>query len=444
MKSELFTSDKVYKSYFILAMPLVLSLVVSLIYNLADTFFVAQTKNTDLVAGVSLATPLFSVLMAIGNIFAQGGNSLISRFLGQKDIRSVRSISASCFYASILVGVVISVIMLIFRVPILYAIGADQDTFVHASSYYYYLAIGAPALILSFIHSNLLRAEGMSKESMFGTILGAVINIVLDPVFISVLNWGAAGAAIATVIGYLCSDIFFAFVVLKKSKALSIHPKDCTATAGEYVQILSIGTPSAIVNIMQSISVVLINQLLLPLGNDKIAAMGIVLKVNLIVLLVITGLTFGGQPLFGYYYGAEDKQHFSQLFRFTTRFISLVSLTLSVGVYMAAPLLLRFMMDDPGIVSQGTIMLRWQVITMVLVGLILLMTIIFQSMGKALASFLLSISRQGMVFVLVLFIAHHLLGYQGILISQALSDLITAILAFYLYKTVLKKSGHVQ
>ena len=177
MNQALFSENKVSKTYIHMALPLVFSLVVTLIYNLADTFFVAQTNNTNLVAGVSLGTPLFTLLMALGNIFGQGGSSLISRMLGQKDHENVQHVSAFCFYVTIFIGIVIAAVMLVFRNPILYVIGANAETYSYASSYYIYLAVGAPIIMLSFIHSNFLRSEGMSKESMIGTILGALFWI---------------------------------------------------------------------------------------------------------------------------------------------------------------------------------------------------------------------------------------------------------------------------
>lgn len=439
MQNELFNDPKVSKAYIRLSMPLVFSMIVTLIYNLADTFFVAQTNDTNLVAGVSLGMPIFTMLMALGNIFAQGGSSLVSRLMGQQDEDGVHHVSSFCFYLSMIVGVIVGAGMLIFRVPILRVIGANEETFAYASDYYIYLAIGAPVIILSFIHSNLLRSEGMSRESMAGTILGAVVNIVLDPIFISFLQWGAAGAAIATVIGYLCVDLFFVFIVLKKSKILSVHPTEMGIPMGYMGQILGIGIPAAIVNLMQSVSVILVNQFLLPFGNDKIAAMGIVLKVNMIALLLLTGLAFGGQPLFGYYYGAGDKKRLSELFHFCIRFISLVAVVLTIIVFVSAPLLIRCFMNQANIISDGTVMLRWQVITMVFVGMILLMTIIFQSMGKVVGSFILSISRQGVIFLIVLFVAYRAAGYMGIIISQAIADMITALVAAILFYKQLKQ-----
>lgn len=439
VENEIFQETNVAKAYIKLSVPLVCSMVVTLIYNLADTFFVAQTNDTNIVAGVSLGMPVFTLLMAMGNIFGQGGSSLVSRLLGQQDEEGVRRTSAFCFYITILVGLVMGVCMLLFRVPLLAVIGASPETFSHASDYYVYLAIGAPIIMLSFIHSNLLRSEGMSKESMAGTILGAVVNIVLDPIFISVWGWGAGGAAIATVIGYLASDLFFVGVVLRKSRVLSVALGKSKVSHRVVSQILKIGVPAAIVNLMQSASVVLMNQFLLPYGNQKIAAMGIVLKISMIALLLLTGFAFGGQPLFGYYYGAGDKARLSALFRFCVRFIGAVAILLTAGIYAAAPFLMRCFMDSEGIVADGTVMLRWQVVTMLFVGLILLMTILFQAMGKATGAFVLSISRQGVLFLLVLIVAYHLAGYEGVVVSQAISDGLTAIVAFGLFQTQLRK-----
>ncbi|MGI5884381.1 MAG: MATE family efflux transporter [Candidatus Spyradocola sp.] len=440
MENEIFQEPKVAKAYMHLSVPLVLSMIVTLIYNLADTFFVAQTNDTNIVAGVSLGMPVFTFLMAIGNIFGQGGSSLISRLLGKQDRSGARHASSFCFYTTILIGVLIAVVMLAFRIPLLRIIGANEETFSHASDYYVYLAIGAPIIMLSFIHSNFLRSEGMSKESMAGTILGAVVNIVLDPIFISVLGMGAKGAAIATVIGYLCGDLFSAIVVATKSKALSMNLSEYKVPASHVGQILGIGVPAAIVNVMQSASVVLMNQFLLPYGNEKIAAMGIVLKVNMIALLLLTGFAFGGQPLFGYYYGAGDKKRLSELFRFCLRFISVIAIALTVVIFAFAPFLMSCFMDNAEIVRDGTVMLRWQVITMLFVGIILLLTILFQSMGKIIGSFVLSISRQGVVFLLALVVAYRIAGYMGILVSQAIADAVTACIAVYLfYKQIYKE-----
>lgn len=426
MDNAVFENQRISRAYIKLALPLVFSMVITLIYNLADTFFVAQTNNTDLVAGVSLGAPLFTFLMAFGNIFGQGGCSLISRLMGRKEAKQVRHVSAFCLYAALLCGVGVGILLLLFRDPVLRLLGTDADTVSYASQYYTWLSIGSPVVMASFIHSNLLRSEGMSKESMFGTVGGAVVNIILDPILISVVGLGAAGAAIATVIGYVFSVLFFAWIVHRRSHSLSLNPRECGIPLEHVRQIFGIGIPAALANVMQSVAVIMMNQYLLPYGNEKIAAMGIVLKVNMIVLLLLTGLAFGGQPLYGYFYGAGNREKLRELFRFCVCFIGCVSLVLSALVFAAAPLLLRIFMDNAQIVADGTVMLRLQVVTMVFVGFCLLITIVCQSIGEMIGSFVLSISRQGVIFLLVLVVCCRLFGYWGILAAQAVSDVLTA------------------
>ncbi len=439
MENELFEKMPVRKAYIKLAVPLVLSMMVTMIYNLADTYFIAATGNTDLVAGVSLCAPVFTFLMAIGNIFGQGGTSLISRMLGQKNTDGVHRISSFCFYAAILSGAVIGGLMLLFNDGLLKLLGADASTLSHASEYYMVLAIGAPFTVLSFIHSNLLRAEGRSKESMITSVSGAVLNIILDPILISVCGWGAKGAAVATVLGYLCSDLYALSVVLRKSENLSIIPGKAHIDRREAGQIFGIGIPAAIVNICSSICMILTNQYLLSYGNDKIAAMGIVLKVTMVAQLILTGLSFGGQPLIGYFYGAKNHERMKELIHFSFTFLTGVALILTVLLFFSAPLILKAFMKDDAMIQIGVIMLRWQVASSVFAALVQLITIYFQSTGHMTGSFLLSISRQGVVFILALIILAKLFGLNGIVTAQFTADLVSAVFAVTLFKGQLYK-----
>ena len=429
-QSNIFLDENTPKVYLRLSLPLVLSMAVTLIYNLADTFFVAQTGNTELIAGVSLCAPVFTFLMAIGNIFGQGGSSLISRLIGQNDTEASKRASSFCFYTAILAGILTGATMLIFRGFFLNLLGSDSMTLDYASDYYTPLIIGTPFVMLSFIHSNLLRSEGMAKESMTGTISGALVNIILDPLLISTFGYGAAGAAIATVVGYAVSDIYFLIIVIRKSRVLS---------ASSILQIIKIGIPAALANVMQSFTAIMTNQYLLPYGNDKIAAMGIVLKVSMIALLILTGFAFGAQPLFGYYFGSGDRKKLRALLRFTLLFILAAACLLTVSIIIFSSSLMKVFVDDSGMIAEGSLMLRLQVVTMPLVGLILLLMIIFQSAGKALGSFILSISRQGIIFFIVLAILCRVAGYTGIILSQAAADIITAVIAAILFRLQIMK-----
>ena len=412
----LFDTDRLIPTYFRLALPVVFSMVVTLVYNLADTYFIARTNDALLVAGVSLCAPLFNALMAIGNIFGQGGSSLISRLLGGGRNDAVRRVSSFCFYVSLLTGAVLAAAMLAFRRPLLALLGASAETYAHAESYYIVIVGAAPLVILSFIHSNLMRSEGMSALSMTGTVAGSLLNIALDPIFT------------------LC--LIF---VRRKSAVLSVDPRLSRVNRSELTQILSVGTTAAITNFATSACIIFMNQFLLPYGDDKIAALGIVLKITMVVQLILVGFSFGGVPLFGYLYGAGETRKLRRLFGFCSAFLCTLALAESLPVYVFSSSLLRAFIDDPGIIADGTVMLRWQISGMVFCAVVLLCTCLFQATGKALRALALSLSRQGVVFLAVFWAATRIAQYRGFLASQLLADAVSAVLALVLYRSAYGK-----
>lgn len=434
MENEIFEKAPVHKAYFSMALPVVCSMVISLVYNMVDTFFIARTGNTNLVAGVSLGAPMFTAMIALGDIFGLGGSSVISRLFGQKRDDDGKRISAFCFYAALICGILITIVLMVFREPMLYLLGADKDTYLYASQYYTYLVLGSTFIIVSYTPINQLRSEGFSKASMIGSILGAVINIILDPIFISVLGLGAAGAAIATILGNVATDIYFVWFYLKRSKRLSINPKFLHIKKNELAQILAIGIPASITNFMQSFGVALTNRYLLVYGNDKVAAMGIMMKVNMIASLVLVGFAFGGQPLVGYNYGAGNKKRLQEVLKFAYKFGCGTALVFAVILSIGAKPLIEIFIKTPEIIDSAALMLRMQQIGMVFMTIVLVTTCVFQSIGQAVGAFLLSISRQGILYVIVLMIASQIAGYYGVIASQAVSDFLTAMLALWLLR----------
>ena len=419
-------SGPLIPTWFRLSLPVVLSSIVTIVYNLADTYFIAQTGNALLVAGVSVCAPIFMILMAFGNIFGQGGSSLISRLLGQQRPDEVRRVSAFCFWIALAAGAVIGILLLLVRDPFLALLGSSADTLPYAREYGTILLTGAPFIVVNFIHMNLLRCERMAGLSMCGTVIGAVVNIILDPLLIP--GMGAAGAAIATVIGYLCSDAFLLLIVLVHSSVLSVRPR--LKTESVFLRdILSIGITAAITNIATSVCTILVNQKLLVFGDDKIAAMGIVLKVTMIVQMILVGFSFGGVPLIGFLSGAGERGKIRVLLRFCLVFLGILSLTMTVLVFLAAEPLLRMITPDAGLVATGVPMLRWHVAGSLFAGVVMLSTCLCQASGKALPALILSLSRQGIVFFAVLLTAAALFGYQGILVSQCTADVLSALLA---------------
>ena len=243
------------------------------------------------------------------------------------------------------------------------------------------------------------------------------------------MGWGARGAAIATIVGYLCSDLYFLWLLHKKSRCLSVKLSQCHVTGRELQQILGVGVTAALSNLMQSLTVIVMNQFLLPYGNDKIAAMGIASKVSMIAQLVLVGFSFGGIPLFGYLYGAKKRDVMRKLIRFCLTFLVSIAVVLSLILCLNSGALMQLFVQDAGMIATGAQMLRWQVYTAAFGGVVLLLTVLFQATGKIVPSFLLSISRQGVVFLLALVVCVHLFQYQGVLMAQAVADILSAALA---------------
>lgn len=432
--NDLFEKVPISKAYFKLALPVVLSMVISLVYNMVDTFFVAQTQNTNLVAGVSLCAPIFTLMIALGDIFSIGGSSVISRLFGQKQDEEGKNVSDFCFYGAIVCGILVSLIMMIARKPILTILGTNQATLPYANQYYTYMALGATLIIVSLTPSNLMRTEGLATESMIGTITGSIINMILDPIFILYLNMEAGGAAITTIIGYFASDLVFIYLTLKKSKKLSISLKHTHITKNEVISIFTIGIPASITNLMSSFAMAMTNNYLVTYGNDKVAAMGIVLKINMIVLLVMIGFAFGAQPLLGYNYGAHNTKRLKEIIKFDLFVEITFAVITSIILALFTSSFIKIFMNDPSIIQAGTLMLRFLLLSSPCVGIILVFTTLFQSEGKALPALLLSIGRQGIVFAIFLLLLSNIFGYYGIISSQMIADIITAIIALILYK----------
>jgi putative MATE family efflux protein len=437
MKNELFETMPVPKAYMKLAVPVMMSSVLMLIYNMVDMYFIAKTGNTSLVAGVSLCAPVFTFMIAIGDIFGLGGSSLISRLFGQGRQEDGKRLSVFSFVGSALFGVLIAVVLMAARGGMLNLLGADADTYEFASQYYTWIALGAPFIIFSLVPTNLLRTEGFATGAMIGSVTGSIVNMILDPIFIFTLGMGAAGAAAATVIGNICADIFYVWFILNKSKALSLDPRGFHMSGRELKQILGIGIPSSITNIMQSIGVMLLNRYLLPYGSDKIAAMGIVSKVVMIVVMIMVAFSFGGQPLYGYLYGARNTKRMKETILFAYKLVCGLGLGLSLILFAIAPQMIAFFMNDAHMIEVGAPMLRAVLCGMFFIGITMVTTCIFQSTGKATGAFLLSAGRQGYIYAVVLVIASAMAGYNGVICAQPIADVLAAVLAIVLYRRLL-------
>lgn len=437
MQNELFESAFVPKVYMKLALPVVLSMMVSLVYNMVDTYFIALTGKQELVAGVSLAAPIFTLMIAFGDIFGLGGSSLISRLFGEKREEEAKRASAFCLWAAIGFGIFVTIVLLVFRTPILKLLGTDAATFEYAGEYYTWIAVGAASIILGLVPSNILRTEGLAMQAMAGSILGSIVNIILDPVFIFGLGQGAAGAAMATVIGNVIADVYYIYVMNKKAKRLSVSLKEIKIPGTMIRDILVIGIPASITNLMQSIMIMITNHYLIAYGTDKVAAMGIALKANMISAFILVGFAFGGQPLVGYNYGARNKKRLKEILRFAYLFEAGLALVFTISISVFAPAIIKIFMNQSDIITNGAMMLRFQQLGMVFMAVTLVSTCVCQSVGSAAGAFALSISRQGVLYAISLMVLNAIFGYTGIIATQACADVLTAVIALAIIRKVL-------
>lgn len=430
---KLFENTSIKRAYFILALPVVMSMAVTIIYNMVDTFFIAKTGNPNLVAGVSQGAPIFTLMIAIGDIFGLGGSSVISRLFGKRRDKTARYVSGYCFYASITCGLVVTALMFIFQTPVLRMLGASPATWKYAREYYLVIAGGATFIIFGLSPNNILRTEGLATQAMIASITGTGINVVLNPIFIFTCGLGAAGSALATVVSNVIADVLMVYYLRTKSKKLTTSIHETKISGKLQREIYAIGIPASVTNIMVTFATALTNRYLIAYGANSVAAMGIAMKVNTVIVMVMVGFAFGAQPLIGYTYGARDERRFRETLRFDLSVVAGLALVLTVLMMVFAPQIIRLFMRDPEIVREGTGMLRWLASSTTIAGIIMVLTTTFQSMGKATPAFWLSFSRQGLSFLIAIVVLSHFFGYTGVLAAQTCADVLTLVLAVFLY-----------
>ena len=433
MENEIFENMPIPKAIIKLALPTMIGMLVTIIYNLADTFFVGQLKDANQVAAVTIAMPVFMCLMSFGSIFGIGGGSYISRLLGQKRTNQCRNVSSVAFYSAFAVGVFCMIFGILAINPILNAIGASQMTFDFAKSYLVIIIAGAPFVILSFSLGQTIRAEGAAKNAMMGMMLGTVINIILDPILILYLEMGVAGAAYATIFANIVSVLYYIFYMLKKSKNLSVLPKDCKINGEIMKNIFSIGLPASLNTILISFSNIVLNNFAAGYGDNVVAALGIVSKATMLPVMLLIGLAQGVQPLIGYNYASGNHTRLHNVIRTTGIAGTAIGVFFTVLIFATSPYIIGAFLKDADVIAIGTGFLQVNIVSVPFMGCLFLMISTFQAMGKAIPSMILSVSRQGIIFLPVLIISNALIGLNGLVYAQPTADICSTLLAIFLY-----------
>lgn len=436
---QLFESAPVAKAVTVMAVPTMISMLVVVIYNMADTFFIGQTGDPMQVAAVSLATPVFMVFMALGNLFGIGGSSAISRALGEKKAERAKNISSFCCYGSLGLGIIMALLFLVGMDGILKLIGASANTIGYARDYLTYIAFGGPFIMFGTAFGNILRGEGAAKESMIGNMIGTVTNIVLDPIMILGLNWGVVGAAVATVIGNMAASGFYLLYFLRKKSSLSIRLSDFKAGERIATGVMSIGIPASLNNILMSCANIVLNQVLISYGDTPVAAMGVAMKANMLLVLLQIGLCSGIQPLIGYNYGARNRKRLMQVFRFTGICAVVMGTLLTILMVAARETIIRAFIDDGQVIAYGIQMVIALQISGPVLGILFLCINTIQGMGKAVPSLVLTICRQGVVFIPSVYILNGIFGLDGVIYAQPVADFISIVMSLVICLGIFRK-----
>ncbi len=411
-----------------LAVPTVISMLITMFYNIADTYFVSKISvSASGATGVLLS--LMGLIQAFGFMYGQGAGSNISRRLGAKDIDSARRYCSTAYFLSLITGLVILALGLIFIEPIMRALGSTETILPYSVSYGTWILISAPAMTTSFVMNNVLRFEGMAKLAMIGISTGAILNVALDPILIFTFKLGIAGAGIATAASQYISMLILLAIFLMKKPQSRISPKYLSLKPRVIWDIVSVGAPSFARQGLNSISNMFLNIQAQPFGDECIAAMSIAAKVSMLIFSVALGIGQGFQPVCSFNYGAKLYARVKESITFLWKFATLVVAVFSAICFIFAPQLIALFRDDAGVIEIGTAALRFLCCSLIIMPTIMTGNMTFQSVGKSGQAFFLACAQNGLFFIPLIFILPSLFGITGIELSWPIAYTIAAIIA---------------
>ncbi len=410
-----------------LSIPSVLTTMIMLLYNLADTFFVGQTGDRLQVAAVALCAPVFSLISGLGMLFGNGGSIRCSMLLGEGKTDQVKSVSAFCCWGTLATGLVLSIGMLIGRRPLLELLGASQDTYGYAQEYLIIMLCGIPLMMFSQAMSSVLRADGDAKGPMYGNVLSSVTNIILDPLFILVLNWGVGGAAAATVLANAINCIYLLRLIQKKPDCFSTNIRHLHWNWENTGGALVLGIPMMVSTLLTSFSGVLTNGFLAGYGDLFLAANGVSSKLRMVITMLVMGICMGIQPGISYYYGARQKDKLDRLLRVTGTVTVVIGSLLAVGFFLFRDSLVAAFLKDPEVIVYGGQMVLGCVISGPVQGIYQLSTNYLQGIGSVPLATTLAILRQAL-HIPIMIAANFLFGFLGLVYSGAVATFLCAFI----------------
>lgn len=439
-REDVFRTLPIHSALAKMVLPAVASQLIVLIYNMADTFFVGQTNNPYMVAATSLILPVFNITLCLAGLAGIGGGSLISRLLGEGDEEEARRVSAFSLYLGLAVSALFAVGILVFMEPVLQLLGAGANTYEYARQYALcVIVVGGVPTVLSNVLANLIRSVGRSKEASAGIILGGLLNIALDPLFMFVLlpdGYEVLGAGLATCLSNCTAFLFFVVVLLRmgRSSVITFSPRGGMPQKASIAAIFGVGIPSAVATFLFDLDYVIIDKLMVSYHDLALAAVGIVLKVERFPLNVGIGICQGMLPLVAYNYSAGNKQRMEDTIRLA-RGLGLVIAGISIVLYeLFAVQFAHLFISDAQTVALASQFLRIRVLATPLMFLSFFTVYLFQAFGKGRVSLFLGVTRWLVFNIPMLFLLNAIFGMFGIVWSQVTADTLTVLLSFYVYR----------
>ena len=420
-------------------LPAMAAMLMVLIYNLADTFFIGQTDNAFMIAAVSLVTPVFMLFMALGTVFGIGGTSVISRAMGEGRRGYAKKVCAFCMWGCVAVGIVMVLFIFTFMNPILSLLGASENTIGYAKEYLSIVTVAGPFVLISNCYANIIRTEGKAGMAILGQLGGNLLNVVLDPILILGLGWNVAGAALATAVSNLVSAVYYIGYFKYGKSMLSISPKDASLKEGILKGVLAIGIPAALGDVLMSVSGIVLNGQMTKYGDMALAGIGVAMKVTMITGVICIGFGQGIQPLLGYCVGAKNRKRYRESLRFSVLFGLGLSTVMTVLCYVFDSQIVGAFLTETEALQYGVTFSRILLTTSFLFGLFYVLSNALQAMGAATAAFIINLSRQGLIYIPAIFILQRVIGMDGLLWAQPVADVLSVLLVLVLYYLAEKK-----
>ncbi len=427
-----------------LAVPTIISMLVTSIYNMADTFFVSQI-STSASGAVGVMFSAMSMIQAIGFTLGMGSGNHISRSLGNRDEERAGVFAATAFYTAAIIGTAILVFGTLFSRQLVFFLGATQTIAPYAQDYARYILIGAPFMMTSFVMNNILRSQGNAVFAMVGVTVGGILNMILDPLLIFGLNMGISGAAIATMVSQMISFAILLYQCNARPDCIKIQLSKFRPSGKVYGQILHAGLPSFCRQGLASAAAVILNFAAGPYGDAAIAAMSIVTRFMMFINSSLIGFGQGFQPVCGFNFGAERYDRVLEAFWFCVK-VAVIMLTVFgvVSFGISRPIITAFRREDLQVIEIGTLALRLQLLTMPFQAWVIMVNMLTQSIGYGFRASLVAMGRQGLFLIPALLILPKMFGILGLQMAQPIADMMTFVLATVIVSGILKELGQMR